>query len=98
MKSSIRLLLTICVSFLLMMVAGCGSDKYSGTWIQTLDSLHEGTVVRQVNIEKNDTTFLVEKEDIKGAIAHFADIPSDLRDDIELKNLLGALYYSDMLG
>ena len=53
MKSSIRLLLTICVSFLLMMVAGCGSDKYSGTWIQTLDSLHEGTVVRQINIEKN---------------------------------------------
>ena len=39
---------------------------------------------------------LLEKEDIKGAIAHFADIPSDLRDDIELKNLLGALYYSDM--
>ena len=38
---------------------------------------------------------LLEKEDIKGAIAHFADIPSELKDDIELKNLLGALYYSD---
>lgn len=38
---------------------------------------------------------LLEKDDIKGAIAHFADIPSSLKDDIELKNLLGALYYSD---
>ena len=65
MKSSIRLLLTICVSFLLMMVAGCGSDKYSGTWIQTLDSLHEGTVVRQVNIEKNGENYLCSETMLK---------------------------------
>ena len=38
---------------------------------------------------------LLEKDDTKGAIAHFGSIPSDLKDDIELKNLLGALYYSD---
>ncbi len=38
---------------------------------------------------------LLEKGDTKGAIAHFDDIPSSLKDDIELKNLLGALYYSD---
>ena len=38
---------------------------------------------------------LLQKGDTKGAIAHFADIPSSLKDDIELKNLLGALYYSD---
>ncbi len=38
---------------------------------------------------------LLEKGDIKAAIAHFDSIPSSLKDDIELKNLLGALYYSD---
>ena len=38
---------------------------------------------------------LLEKDDTKGAIAHFANIPSSLKDDLELKNLLGALYYSD---
>ena len=38
---------------------------------------------------------LLEKGDIKGAIAHFGSIPLSLKDDIELKNLLGALYYSD---
>ncbi len=38
---------------------------------------------------------LLEKNDTKGAIAHFEDIPSSLKDDLELKNLLGALYYSD---
>ena len=38
---------------------------------------------------------LLEKGDTKGAIAHFDTIPSSLKDDIELKNLLGALYYSD---
>ena len=65
MKSGIRLLLTICVSFLLMMAAGCGSDKYSGTWIQTLDSLHEGTVVRQINIEKNGDNYLCSETVLK---------------------------------
>ena len=38
---------------------------------------------------------LLDKGDTKGAIAHFENIPSELKDDIELKNLLGALYYSD---
>ena len=38
---------------------------------------------------------LLEKGDTKGAITHFDSIPSSLKDDIELKNLLGALYYSD---
>ena len=38
---------------------------------------------------------LLEKGDIKGAIDHFGSIPLSLKDDIELKNLLGALYYSD---
>ena len=38
---------------------------------------------------------LLEKDDIKGAIAHFDSIPDSLKDDLELKNLLGALYYSD---
>ena len=38
---------------------------------------------------------LLEKGDTKGAIAHFDAIPSSLKDDIELKNLLGALYFSD---
>ncbi len=38
---------------------------------------------------------LLDKGDTKGAISHFASIPSELKDDIELKNLLGALYYSD---
>ena len=38
---------------------------------------------------------LLEKGDTKGAIAHFDKIPSSLKDDLELKNLLGALYYSD---
>ena len=38
---------------------------------------------------------LLADNDTKGAIAHFEKIPADLKDDIELKNLLGALYYSD---
>ena len=38
---------------------------------------------------------LLEKDDIKGAIAHFDSIPASLKDDLELKNLLGALFYSD---
>ena len=38
---------------------------------------------------------LLAKNDTKGAIAHFENIPSELKDDLELKNLLGALYYSD---
>ncbi len=38
---------------------------------------------------------LLEKGDIKAAISHFDSIPDSLKDDIELKNLLGALYYSD---
>ena len=38
---------------------------------------------------------LLEKGDISGAISHFDSIPSSLKDDLELKNLLGALYYSD---
>lgn len=38
---------------------------------------------------------LLAKGDTKGAIAHFASIPSSLKNDLELKNLLGALYYSD---
>ena len=38
---------------------------------------------------------LLDKGDTKGAIAHFDSIPSSLKDDLELKNLLGALYYSD---
>jgi len=38
---------------------------------------------------------ILAKGDTKGAIAHFDSIPSSLKDDLELKNLLGALYYSD---
>ena len=38
---------------------------------------------------------LLDKGDTKGAIAHFDNIPVTLKNDIELKNLLGALYYSD---
>ena len=38
---------------------------------------------------------LLAKNDTKGAISHFEKIPSELKDDVELKNLLGALYYSD---
>ena len=38
---------------------------------------------------------LLAKGDTKGAISHFDSIPSSLKNDLELKNLLGALYYSD---
>ncbi len=38
---------------------------------------------------------LLEKGDTQGAIDHFEQIPSSLKNDLELKNLLGALYYSD---
>ena len=38
---------------------------------------------------------LLAKGDTKGAIAHFDEIPSSLKNDLELKNLLGALYFSD---
>ena len=38
---------------------------------------------------------LLEKNDIKGAIAHFDNLPKKLQKDMSLKNLLGALYYSD---
>ena len=38
---------------------------------------------------------LLAKGDTKGAIVHFDEIPSSLKNDLELKNLLGALYFSD---
>lgn len=38
---------------------------------------------------------LLDKNDIQGAIEHFNNIPKQLADDLDLKNLLGALYYSD---
>lgn len=38
---------------------------------------------------------LLDKNDIQGAIEHFNNIPNQLKNDLELKNLLGALYYSD---
>lgn len=37
----------------------------------------------------------LDKGDTQGAINHFAKIPAKLKDDLELKGLLGALYYSD---
>lgn len=37
----------------------------------------------------------LDDNNIEAAIAHFENIPSELKDDIELKNLLGALLYSD---
>lgn len=37
----------------------------------------------------------LEKQNIKGAILLFEQIPEELKNDIELKMLLGALYYSD---
>ena len=37
----------------------------------------------------------LDDNNIEAAIAHFDNIPSKLKDDIELKNLLGALLYSD---
>lgn len=37
----------------------------------------------------------LEAQNIKGAISLFEQIPEELKDDIELKLLLGALYYSD---
>ena len=36
----------------------------------------------------------LDANDIEGAIAHFEKIPAELSEDIELKLLLGALYYS----
>lgn len=38
---------------------------------------------------------LLEKNDLKGAISHFENIPDELKSDTELKLLLGALLYSD---
>lgn len=38
----------------------------------------------------------LEKNDLKGAIDHFNNIPKELANDTELKMLLGALLYSDM--
>lgn len=38
---------------------------------------------------------LLDQNDIQGAIAHFENIPAKLKNDVDLKNLLGALYYSD---
>lgn len=37
----------------------------------------------------------LDKGDIQGAIAHFEKIPAKFKDDLELKGLLGALYFSD---
>nr|MCR5188101.1 hypothetical protein [Treponema sp.] len=38
---------------------------------------------------------LLEKGDTKGAIEHFSKLPKSLENDLDLKLLLGALYYSD---
>ena len=37
----------------------------------------------------------LDKGDIKAAINHFNNLPEELKDDLELKFILGALYYSD---
>lgn len=37
----------------------------------------------------------LDKGDIKAAISHFNNLPEELKDDLELKFILGALYYSD---
>ena len=47
-----------------------------------------------VKFAKQLRVFL-DKGDIKAAISHFDNLPEELKDDLELKFILGALYYSD---
>lgn len=85
----------------LLLVSGCATTPATSE-TETLDA-PEKTITESKKEPEDPPNVkfvkqlqaLLNKGDTKGAIEHFASIPSDLKDDIELKNLLGALYYSD---
>lgn len=81
-------------------LSGCGSapkaetDKPEAPSVTKKEVKEEPKDPPNVKFVKQLKALLADN-DTKGAIAHFEKIPSDLKDDLELKNLLGALYYSD---
>ena len=106
MKNKSKLLLIPAAAVILISAAiftGCASAPVSDTQSQPEISKNEPkkeTKKKEPDDPPNvkfvkQLQALLEKGDTKGAIAHFDKIPSSLKDDIELKNLLGALYYSD---
>ena len=106
MKNKSKLLLILSAAVILISAAiftGCASAPVSDTQSQPEISKNEPkkeTKKKEPDDPPNvkfvkQLQALLEKGDTKGAIAHFDKIPSSLKDDIELKNLLGALYYSD---
>jgi tetratricopeptide (TPR) repeat protein len=81
-------------------LTGCGSapktetDKPEAPSVSKKEVKEEPQDPPNVKFVKQLKALLADN-DTKGAIAHFEKIPAELKDDIELKNLLGALYYSD---
>jgi len=69
-------------------LAGCGGDKYSGTWIQTLDSVGEGSSLKQLVIEKNGANYICTEK-----IYNYVPDPNDvLVNNDELKSFLEQQY------
>lgn len=89
---------TVVLVSMVFMLTACGTTATTATATKEAPAVtkqrEEPKDPPNVEFAKQLQAFL-EKGDTKGAIAHFANIPAELSEDIELKLLLGALYYSD---
>ncbi len=105
MENKSKLLLSLTAGALILGAAlftGCATTPAADTtdWPEETSSAPKKTVKEEPNDPPNvkfvkQLQALLAKGDTKGAIAHFDKIPSSLKNDLELNNLLGALYYSD---
>lgn len=99
-KSKILLILAAGALFAsAIFISGCASAPKTEEAPKAQESKKEPKKVEQKDPPNvkfvKQLQALLEKGDTKGAIAHFDSIPASLKDDLELKNLLGALYFSD---
>ena len=100
-KSKLLPVLAACaVLSLVAGLTGCGSAPKSESESPAAPSVTKTETKKEPEDPPNvkfvkQLKALLADNDTKGAIEHFNSIPSELKDDIELKNLLGALYYSD---
>ena len=108
MKKKICLYCVICfISILSVIISSCGSspkktdNKESPV---TEEAEFPEPVKEEVVIEPEDPIDVkfvkklheyLERNDIRGAIAFFSRMPQELEDKLDLKLILGALYYSD---
>lgn len=58
MKKMISLLTGMVLVLELILISGCGSDKFEGTWVGVRDASHNVSVI-ELNIKKNGEGYLV---------------------------------------